>query len=240
MEYLWLGFAVWLGFTAQAVTGFGSMVIAVSLGSLMFSIPALLPILVPLNIFMTGGMAWQLRRQVDWSLLIRMILPLMVLGMGTGIWLLDSLPQTWLKTGFALLVLWFSGRELLKLYRRQQIRARSDWWQRLWMFCAGIAQGLYGSGGPLLVYGISSRQLDKATFRATLVSVWFVLNSLYSVVMLFQGRVQPVAITILACLPILYLAVKVGDWLHHRVDERQFKLGICLLLIFSALAMLVG
>nr|WP_277603567.1 sulfite exporter TauE/SafE family protein [Bowmanella dokdonensis] len=229
-----------MGFTVQAMTGFGSMVIAVSLGGLVFAIPALLPILIPLNILATGSMAWQLRKQLDKELLLKGVLPMMILGLGLGIYLLDKLSGTLLKTGFALLVLWFATREWYKLYRQLPVPSRPIWWQRIWIFLAGIVQGLYGSGGPLLVYAISSRALQKAQFRALLIYVWFCLNSIYTLVMLFQGKVQPVALTILAYAPLLYLAIRMGHWLHDRVDERQFKQGVCALLILSALTMLLN
>ncbi|MDF2177456.1 sulfite exporter TauE/SafE family protein [Aliiglaciecola sp. CAU 1673] len=240
VDYLWLGLAIWLGFTVQAVAGFGSMVVAVSLSSLMFAIPELLPILIPLNILATGSMAWQCRRDVDWMLLLKGILPSMILGMGAGILLLDELPGKALKTGFALLVLWFALREWIKLYRNLPMNPRPAWWRQLWTLLAGLAQGLYGSGGPLLVYAIGSKGLNKAAFRAVLLCVWFSLNSLYTVVMLFQHKVQPVAGLILLYAPLLYLAIRLGNYLHHRVDERQFKQGVCALLVMSALAMLVS
>lgn len=240
IDYIWLGLAIWLGFTVQAMIGFGSMVIAVSIGSLMFAIPELLPVLVPLNIFATGAMAWKLRRELDAKLLLQGILPIMILGLGLGILLLEQLPGVWLKRGFAILVLWFSAREWYKLYHQLPVKPRPTWWQQSWTFLAGICQGLYGSGGPLLVYAISSRALNKGQFRTLLLYVWFCLNSLYSVVMLVQGKIQPVALTILAYVPVLHLAIYIGNKLHHKVDERQFKQGVCLMLILCALAMLFG
>lgn len=238
-DYLWLGLAIWLGFTVQAVAGFGSMVIAVSLGSLVFSIPSLLPVLIPLNILATGTMAWQCRRQLDWPLLLKGILPAMLLGMGAGIMLLETLSGRTLKTGFALLVLWFAVREWIKLYRNLSVTPKPRWWQQLWTLMAGLAQGLYGSGGPLLVYAIGGKNLDKAAFRALLLGVWFCLNSLYTLVMLYQAKVQPVAGLILLYAPLLYVAIRVGNYVHHRVDERAFKQGVCALLVLSALVMLV-
>ena len=49
-----LGGFILLAYTLEAITGFGSIVIALSLGALLLPIEQLLPVLVPLNICMTG------------------------------------------------------------------------------------------------------------------------------------------------------------------------------------------
>lgn len=49
-----LGAFTLLAYTLEASTGFGSIVIALSLGALLLPIDQLLPVLEPLNIGMTG------------------------------------------------------------------------------------------------------------------------------------------------------------------------------------------
>ena len=60
-----LGAFILLAYTLEAVTGFGSIVIALSLGALLLPIEQLLPVLVPLNIGMTGSLVWRHRAQID-------------------------------------------------------------------------------------------------------------------------------------------------------------------------------
>src|SRR5690606_37702489 len=71
--YILLGVFILFAYTAEAVTGFGSIVIALSLGALLFPIDWLQTILVPLNIAMTGFLAWRHRRHVDRRLLLRLV-----------------------------------------------------------------------------------------------------------------------------------------------------------------------
>src|SRR5699024_7224088 len=69
LPWIWLGACILISSTVEAVTGFGSIVIALSLGALLLPIASMLPVLVPLNIFMTGTIAWKNRRHIDRALL---------------------------------------------------------------------------------------------------------------------------------------------------------------------------
>jgi uncharacterized protein len=70
----------------------------------------LLPILVPLNILMTGWLTSRIYRHIDLSLLFRNIVPLMLAGTVFGYLLLPWVAEDWLKPLFGLLILWFSAR----------------------------------------------------------------------------------------------------------------------------------
>ena len=65
-----LGGFILLAYTLEAITGFGSIVIALSLGALLLPIEQLLPVLVPLNICMTGYLVSR-----HWRLIDRRLLP---------------------------------------------------------------------------------------------------------------------------------------------------------------------
>lgn len=240
LPYILLGLFILFSYTAEAVTGFGSIVIALSLGAMFFPIEWLQTVLVPLNIFLSGFLALKHRAHIDWALLGRLILPFMVIGTLAGTVLQPVLAGRTLKLLFAGLVLWFAVRELLKLRGGIVPRAKSGWWSRSIITGAGITHGLFASGGPLLVYGLAGMQLDKARFRATLILVWFALNSMLTVVFLAQGRLQAVWLPVLAYLPLVPLGVVIGERLHHRIDEQGFRVWIYSLLTVAALALMVG
>ena len=97
---------------------------------------------------------------------------------------------------------------------------------------AGITHGLFASGGPLLVYALAGVNLDKARFRATLVVVWFCLNSALTFAFALDGSLAPALAHLGLYLPLLALGVFAGERLHHRVDEQRF-----FRIIYAALAM---
>jgi uncharacterized membrane protein YfcA len=240
VEFVLLGLFIGIAFTSESITGFGSIVIALALGSLLLPIPQLLPILVPLSVAMSGALLLRFYRDIHWPLLLQRIFPLMVAGMLTGIGLLQVLTSEALKAAFACLVLWFALREWYKLKRGIVTSIKPRWWQPLWTFLAGISHGLFASGGPLLVYGLSTFAIAKATFRATLVCVWFGLNVSYSLIMWQQGLILPVLPLVASYLPVLALSFWLGHVIHERVNENQFKQLVYALLTVSALAMLIS
>jgi uncharacterized membrane protein YfcA len=235
MDMLWLALAgfILLAYTLEAITGFGSIVIALSLGALLLPIEHLLPVLVPLNICMTGYLVWRHRQMIDRRLLLGMILPAMVIGTLIGYAVLPWLDAALSKRLFGVLVLWFAGRELWRMRHSQVQRARPLWLNRLISLAAGISHGLFASGGPLLVFALAGTELDKARLRATLVSVWFSLNSLLTLCFAFDGRLQPALPQIISYAPLLLVGVWLGERLHQRFNEQHFRIAIYLLLLVT-------
>ena len=231
--WLLLGLFIFLAFTTEAMTGFGSIVIALSLGALVLPIPEILPVLVPLNIVMSGTLSWRHRHAIHWPTLWKLILPLMVLGTLPGYGLRPWLGEQLLKSGFGLLVLWFSSRELWRMYRGLAVTAHGGLWSRGWMLMAGVTHGLFASGGPLLVYALSGLKLDKQRFRATLILVWLALNSLLTAVFLLDGTLLPALPRIATLVPVVIAAMLVGELLHHHVNEARFRQAVFVVLWFT-------
>ncbi|MFT6429062.1 MAG: putative membrane protein YfcA [Halopseudomonas sp.] len=236
--WIWLGVFILLAYTVEAITGFGSLVIALSLGALILPIPAMLPVVVPLNVLMTGYLVWRNRQHIFWPVLLKLVLPLMLLGTLTGYGLRPWLGDSLLKLLFGALVLWFASRELWRMARGIQIVPHSLMLSRALTFGAGITHGLFASGGPLLVYALGGIQLDKSRMRATLLVVWFTLNSCLSLLFLVDGTLLPSLPRLVFYLPLLVVGVLLGEYLHHRLNEQRFRqLVYSLLAITGALLM---
>ncbi|GAC1033420.1 hypothetical protein thsps21_42490 [Pseudomonas sp. No.21] len=228
--WLWLGLFILFAYGLEAVTGFGSTVVALSLGALLLPIDRLLPVLVPLNLLMSGYLAWRYRHLADWPLLLGGILPAMLVGTLLGYALLPWLDGGALKRGFGVLILGFALRELWR-QRHERPRGRTPLWMtRLQIGAGGLCHGLFASGGPLLVYALAATPLGKARLRATLACVWLGLNGLLSLAFLVDGRLVPALPHLALYLPLLAIGVLAGEWLHHRVAERYFRTAIHLLL----------
>lgn len=238
MAALWLGACIFLAWTIEAMSGFGSIVIALSLGALLLPIDSMLPVLVVLNVITSAWLAWRHRRHVDHVLLWRRILPAMLAGTLAGALMRDHVPGVALKTAFALLMLWFSLRELRLLRRGHASAAHGEVQTGFLLGGAGITHGLFASGGPLLVYALAGRSMEKARFRATLIMVWLLLNGVLALLFLLQGRLQAHAPELLLYLPVVALAVYLGSHLHHRLDEARFRVMVFWLLLLVGAALL--
>lgn len=237
--WIWLGVCIFLAFTIEAITGFGSIVIALSMGALLLPIPEIVPVLVPLNVCLSGYLTFRHRRHIHWPLLLKMVLPLMLAGTLAGYFMMPWLGAALLKVLFGLLVFCFSARELWRLMAGNPARPHSVTMSRVLTFCAGITHGLFASGGPLLVYALAGIQLDKGRTRATLLSVWFSLNASLSLLFLVDGRLAAGLPAILYYLPLVALGVLVGEFLHHRLDDRRFRQAVFAVLLVTGVLLMV-
>lgn len=157
-----LAAVVLLACTTQALAGFGSTIICMTLAALWLPIPWLLPIIVALNVPFSAWLVWQQRRAVAWPLLRREVLPLMLVGTVAGALCAPLLMQaTLLRPLYGALIIALS---LLDLWRLQRARA----WQApaplrvTTLAVSGLVQGLYAAGGPLLAAAISGSGLNKS------------------------------------------------------------------------------
>lgn len=239
LPWIWLGLCILLSSTIESITGFGSIVIALSLGALLLPITSMLPVLVPLNIFMTGTIAWKNRHHIDQALLLKLVLPLMAAGTLAGYFLRPWLGESLLRTLLGALIIWFAARELWRLIKHVPSHRHPPWLSRILTFAAGITHGLFASGGPLLVYAMAGKHLDKGGLRATLVTVWFSLNLGLTVAFLLDGTLIPALPRVASYLPVLAAGYLLGEFLHHRLDERRFRQVVYTMLIATGMALMV-
>lgn len=241
-SFLYLGFVVFLGYVVQTVTGFGSMLVCVSLGAMVVAIPELIPTLVPLSLVQTGYIVARHHRNVDWKLLLRRILPVMGAGMLAGMYVFRGFTGDWMRAAFGLMVLVLAARELWNMLRADRTGSGkiSMAASLAALFGAGVTHGIFASGGPLLVYATSREGLDKDTFRATLTTVWLVLNTALVAGFAWDGaydasRLGKVGLLVLA----VPLGLVLGEWAHRKVDERRFKIGVFALLIAAGVSLVL-
>lgn len=230
-----------LSYTTQAMTGFGSTVIALTLGAHLFPIADLIPLLVALNIPMCLVLVARHREHVDREVLSGGILPWMGLGVAAGLACATFLRGGALREAFGILIVVLAGRELSVLLERPA--AREDMSAasfRFWVAAAGVVHGVYASGGPMLTYALSRRRMGRAALRATLITVWLVFNVAVLASCLWRGTwTAETARRALVLLPVVPVGLMLGERLHARVPERGFQLVVQSVLALSGAALLI-
>lgn len=233
MDGVWitLGCFILLGFTLEAITGFGGTVIALALGALLLPIPVLLPILVPLSLAMGVVLVWRHHGHVDHQLLLRLVLPAMLVGMALGYAARTWLDAARMRQVFGVLVIWCAAQSL---WQPGGVTGRRPRWLVTGLTClAGVTHGLFASGGPLLVYALSGVALDKARFRMTLITVWLVLDAALTVAFVLDGKMAGTALPVAAYLPVVIASMWLGERLHRRVSEPRFQSLTAMLLLVT-------
>lgn len=236
----WLLALVVLGaFAVEAAAGFGATMIAVALGVHLFPLDELLPVLVPLGLVLSISIAWRERSHTDRRLLLRDILPLLLLGLALGLVVFERASTEVLQRVFGAFVVALAGLELWRV-RRGFARALPPAASRAALLAAGVIHGTFSSGGPLLVWALGRAPVAKRALRATLSTVWLVTGGALTAAYAWRGRLDGESLLATASLvPVLGVARRAGDWLHHRLDEERFRRAVYALLLATGLTSLV-
>lgn len=105
---------------------------------------------------------------------------------------------------------------------------------------AGIVHGIFVSGGPLLIGYLTKRIQDKVSFRATISTVWVVLNTIILLDDIRSGLWNPELVKIQAAsIPFLLAGMAVGSRLYAKMSQRLFMLITYVLLFVSGISLLI-
>lgn len=218
-------------FATEAALGFAGTVLAVSLGAQLVPLDLLLPAFVPINLVLSLSVAVVDRRRIAWRQLALGLAPPVALGAAAGLALFRLPGRLHLQLGFALFVVALAALELVRL-RRPPPAATSRWRGGALLVAGGLAHGLFGSGGPMIVYVLRRRLADKAAFRATLAVVWLALNALlcanYAAMDLYRPELGRAMLAMAAVVGPGFLA---GDRLHRAIDPALFHRVVVALLL---------
>ena len=105
---------------------------------------------------------------------------------------------------------------------------------------AGIVHGMFVCGGPLLIGYLSKAVKDKVSFRATISTIWIILNTIILFDDIHAGfwNAELVKLTLIA-LPFLILGMAVGARLYKSMSQLLFMKLTYILLFISGITLLV-
>lgn len=231
-----LGLIALGAFATEGAIGFGGTVLAASIGAQVVPLEVLLPAFVPLNMMLS---AWLLGRglpAVDWRLLALRVAPAVGVGAAIGLALFHLPAKHLFAFGFGVFVV---GLAVLQLARPQG-KPLAQLLQWLLLGLGGVVHGLFGTGGPMIVYVVRRRLADKRAFRATLAVLWLVLNVALLVNYASAGlydrtTFKTLGILALTVVPGLYI----GERVHGKLDAARFERVVWLLLLGAGLALAI-
>jgi len=229
-----------LAFMVEAIVGFGATVVVVSLGSLFLPLDVLLPTFVPVNLALSAWHTWYHRAEVEWGLLRASLLPPLVVGTLIGMFALAGLPSRGLLVAFGLLVITLSTRELWRSLRGEHGAGQplAPLISTAVLLAGGLIHGVFGTGGPLIVFTLARTVHDKGAFRATLAVIWTLLNSILFGRYLFAGSINAETLSGSALLiGALFGGVFIGERIHDRADPLVFRRGLFAMLFVVGLAL---
>lgn len=227
-----LALIIFVAFVVQATAGFGAILLSLSLGTLFWPLPELLPVVVPLALMLSIYIASRHWRHANFRLLLSTIFPIMGAGVVVGQLLSPHASPTALRLLLSVVVSGAAARGLFSLCTGKVVVAKQGGLSAyFWVGCAGVVHGLIATGGPLLVYAIEAMGLGKSGFRASLAVVSAVVNGMLVMRFATTGALgAPELGRIAVLVPVLIAATVMGEVLHSRVSERAFRAVVFLLL----------
>ena len=244
LKTLLCGLTVLATHLIEGITGFGSTVLALPFLTPLVGIRNAIPMLCVLNCVMAAYLVCRSWRSISWRE-FGFIALWVASGLPVGLALYAFLPAHVLCAvlGAAMIVI---GADGVRKCRKRSADpaapagAKRSVLMRALLFCGGMIQGAFGSGGPFIVIYAAKALPEKSLFRVTLSLLWLVTNSARFAVWIVQGTVwdrETFALT-LAALPFMVAGVLIGDFLHRRVDEFRFRIFVYLVLCVAGAVML--
>lgn len=226
-------------YTVGTISGFGSNVLVVTLASHVVGVDELLPVILPLNVALNLWLVARHHRHIERRLLLLRIVPLMLPGLALGLAVLLHGSPTVLKTLLGAFVATVGVVELVRALRGVPQRPLPRPASATLLAIAGVFQGMFASGGPLVVWVLSRELPGKAAFRATLAGLWVLTNGAALATYAVNGLLTANTLALTAPLAVpLTLGIVLGELLHDRIDQRRFRLLVFALLAAGGAALL--
>ncbi len=174
-------------------------------------------------------------KYINWKKL-GIILFFMSIGMVFGLWLYDYCPVQYLMLLYGIIVVLIGLKKLLV----KQTGELPVPVQYLALFASGAMQAMFTSGGPFLVIYATAAMKDKKEFRATVSSIWTVLNIFLAAQMYQRGMYTPyvnrlMLITLIPVFAAIYIGNRISKWLNQ---EAFLKLVYILLMLSGGILIL--
>lgn len=215
----------------QGITGFAGNILAMPGCVMVLGVEMARGTLNLLSLVSGIVMTVWFRKHIRWRECGRMLLFIMP-GIVAGLWIYNSFPAKGLLIPYGIVVALIGAWYLYS--RREAPLPKAA--LVVVVLAAGLIQGMFVSGGPLLVIYAVTVLHDKEEFRATLSAVWLALNALIFVQSLFSGLVTPEVChyALVGVIP-LVAATLIGGLLQKRIRQAAFMKLTYVLLIVSGI-----
>ncbi len=239
------GVVVFATHMLEGITGFGCTVLALPFAAVLLGIHTAVPVLVVLAWLLAVYIVISSWKHIRWKPFL-FIVTHAAIGLPVGMILFDRLPENILKALLAIFMIGVGLRGFIKTRRKGYVvlppKDTRSIWMRIILFTGGIIHGAFGTGGPFMVVYADRALPDKSVFRVTLCLLWTVLNTILITKWTVAGGVwHPQVFKTVACaLPFLCAGIWAGDRLHHRADERLFRMTVYGVLFLSGLVLFYG
>lgn len=215
----------------EGIIGFGGTLLALPLVSNVVSMKTSVDVLVIVVLFASAWVSIRDRKHIDLTAL-KHILLFMLPGLPIGMWLFSALPEKPLKIALGVFMMFIGLKGFYVLFKKPasaeySVKPKSAGTSRLLMssilFLGGIIHGAFTCGGPFVVIYAKKNISDKTSFRATLCTLWALLNFIMLVISLLGHQISSETLVLsIWTLPFMVVALWLSNLLHHKIKAEAF------------------
>lgn len=227
----------------QGITGFAGTILAMSPSLILVGYDVAKPILNVLGILAGVYVFVTQWKHVDWKQLKKVVI-VMAIGIFGGFFLKNALAgyDAVLYKLLGIFVIFLAIHGFYSIYgsRQRDTKEKSSWKSMLLLIGAGIVHGMFVSGGPLLIGYLSNEIKEKTSFRATISTIWIILNSMILVQDICAGMWNAgLVMTQCISIPFLIAGMAAGSVLVKRMSQEIFMKLTYILLFISGILLMV-
>lgn len=243
MDWIYLAIITLLAATIQSATGFGFGLLAVPVFLLILDSTDAIQIVMIVILCMSVVDWMKLRGQSSFKLLLWLNFGMLV-GFPFGLYIFQNVELPVLKIIIALVILFFSLHNLLKLFKgklQTELSVKNiHHWQTTVIGClSGLMSTSLAMPGPAVMLYLVYLGLDKTLIRATILT-FFIFA--YAGALLLQALMVGVSVSTwtsgFSLVPVALVGVFTGHFLAHKINQKLFKEIVLFILILTALVML--
>jgi uncharacterized membrane protein YfcA len=236
--WLWLvaPVIVVVAYTVFGVSGFGATAISVPVLAHFLPISYLVPMVVLLDVGVSGLMGLRHRQHISREELGRLV-PWMFVGFVIGATLLVGVPDRHLRLALGVFT---TALGIYGIFNPTLVSAIS----KLWAIPAGLVGGaiatVFGAGGPIYATYMAGRTNDKGVIRSTMSTLISISAFSRAVVYAISGLLLHLAIFAgaLALAPFAWAGLAVGQRIHVGLTSEQLRRAVGFLLVFTGASLL--
>ena len=226
---------IFVAYVIKGLSGFGSGLVAIPLLAFFLPLTFIVPVLALVSYTGTVYQSFTYRSDVVWRDLWP-LLPFSLAGITIALWLLVNTDVTVLTLTLGIFIFCYAVYSLLP----HEIKSGSRWWSVPAGSFAGLIGALFGTGGPFYVLYLKMRKVTKQQFRATITMIFLVDGGARMFGYFYSGLFsQQTVMLSLVLLPVLFVAMYVGQHLHIKINDRRFNQVVSVLLLVSGLILAI-
>lgn len=176
-------------------------------------------------------------KKVEIKSAIRLVISSFI-GIPVGLLFFKGIDEDIIKIILGVLILLFSA---YNLFKTKLIQLKSDKFAWIFGFTAGILGAAYNtSGPPVIIYG-TIRKWNPKKFRASLQAYFLPTGFMLIIGHIIAGNItKPVVGTYLYSLPLILLAIFIGNLLNKKIPPGKFNIYIYVILIILGAILIIN